>query len=201
MGGTVIAPLSMYEPVPQHWAEIALMAKELFGWSEWPVIQPPRPRSPLAPPGTLNTNAAETANLVVPLARASGEGLEGVRLRITAWPFRRQQDVTATLELLGGRSFVTIARLDAWPMDPHTNSRPNAKLAGVPTSIDGHHIHRFDDNAKLGKAAFAPHGNLPIARSAAGTIDSFRQFLAMVSIEFRIDGISDLPPPAWGDLL
>jgi hypothetical protein len=46
----------------------------------------------------------------MPLARRSGAGLEGVRLRLTAWPFRKEYDVTATLEAEGGRSFVTIGR-------------------------------------------------------------------------------------------
>jgi hypothetical protein len=108
-------------------------------------------------------------------------------------------EVTATLEMEGGRSFVTIARLDAWPADPHINpvSRRKVGLSQLPAQIDGHHVHRFRDNARLGISAFAPHGNLPIAAPIPDDLKSFRDFLRSVSREFRIDGLDQIDPPDW----
>ena len=188
--------------IPEHWREIATVAKEPIGWPTWPEIVLPKPRPKTASRNDLNTGAGNTTQIILPLARLSGEGIEGARIRITAWPFRRQFDVTATMEAPGGRSFVTIARLDAWPPDPHENvSRPHRQMLGVPAQVIGHHIHRFEDNARVGREAFAPFGNLPIARPIEGPIDSFRQFLDMVGKEFRIEGLADWPPPEWGELI
>jgi hypothetical protein len=190
------------EPVPEHWRTIASMAKEPLGWPVWPEIELPKPRTAQTR-ADLVTKTAECTRIVIPLARVDGEGIEGVRLRITAWPFRRQYDVTATLEVEGGRSFVTIARLDAWPPDGHLNgvSRQHRNLLNVPAEVIGDHVHRFEDNATLGRSAFAPHGNLPIARAIDKPITSFKQFLATVELEFNISGLRDWPSPQWGDLI
>jgi hypothetical protein len=129
-------------------------------------------------------------------------GLEGVRLRLTAWAFRRNIDVTATLEVVGGRSFVTIARVDAWPSDPHMNVRAR-KVSGLkhlPPQVDGCHVHRFADNAKMGGEAFGagPHGNLPVAAGIPNGLGSFRDFLRTVGVEFNIAGLDDVQPPeSW----
>jgi hypothetical protein len=137
----------------------------------------------------------------MPLARRSGAGLEGVRLRLTAWPFRKEYDVTATLEVEGGRSFVTIGRVDAWPSDPHINSiaRKHSALRHLPAQIDGHHVHRFGDNALLGRGAFAPMSNLPVAAPIEDRLQSFRDFLRIVGREFRIDGLSEFTPPRMAE--
>lgn len=108
--------------------------------------------------------------------------------------------MTATLEIPGGRSFVNIARVDAWPTAPHANVRAR-KLGGlrhVPPIVDGHHVHRFSDNARLGKDAFAPQGNLPIAVPVEQPLRSFTDFLRIVTREFRIDGLDGIEPPeSW----
>jgi hypothetical protein len=100
--------------------------------------------------------------------------------------------VTATLEVEGGRSFVTIARVDAWPPDPHVNAlaRRDPVLRRLPRIIEGHHAHRFADNARLGRRAFAPHANLPVAAPVRGKLRSFRDFARIVGEEFRIEGPS-----------
>lgn len=47
----------------------------------------------------LHSVAAETTEVVIPLGDVNGVGLEGVRLRVNAWAYRRLHEVTATLEL------------------------------------------------------------------------------------------------------
>jgi hypothetical protein len=67
----------------------------------------------------------------------------------------------------------------------------------VEWQLDGHHVHRFIDNARLGKAAFAPLGNLPAAAPLDETVGSFRDFIRVVRDEFRISGIDKCDPPDW----
>jgi hypothetical protein len=140
---------------------------------------------------------------MIQLADAGGIGLEGVRLRFTAWAYRREHDVTATLEVVGGRSHVTIGRVDGWPITPHQNlrARRHPVLRRIlPPEIVGCHVHRFDDNARLGRSAFGagPEANLPVAAQIPGGLKSFREFLLTVGREFRIDGLKDVEPPqSW----
>lgn len=136
--------------------------------------------------------------MVIPLADEHGIGLEGVNLRLTAWPYRPQQDVTATLEVPGGRNFVVIGRIDAWPPDPHMNARARGHPAcgHLPLKIDGSHVHRFADNAALGREAFGA-ANLPLAAPVNGRLQSFRDFLRICGEEFNIDGLDQLDPPDW----
>ncbi|MGY3341955.1 hypothetical protein ACVWZ4_004333 [Bradyrhizobium sp. USDA 4472] len=152
----------------------------------------------------LHTVAAETTEVIIPLADENGVGLEGVRLRLSAWAYRRQHDVTATLEVAGGRrSFVNISRIDAWPADPHFNTiaRKTAGLGHVPPVVEHCHIHRFEDNAKVGGIAFLPPHNLPIAVPFSEPLTSFRSFLRMVAQEFNIQGLDDFPAPPWQEYL
>jgi hypothetical protein len=196
----VILPLD----VPAQWRHIAEMPKEMLEWPTWPEVDPPAtgPRV-ITRRGQLHTTAGETVSLVIPLAERGGAGLEAVRLRLIVWPFRKEYDVTATLEVEGGRSFVTIARVDAWPPDPHINtvSRRHPALRRLPGMVEGHHIHRFLDNARLGRGAFAPMGNLPVAAPLEDDLRSFRDFGCIVEREFRIDGLSRLIPPNWQRLI
>lgn len=164
---------------------------------EWP--------DPLARAGSrareLNPTGGETISVVIPLAEAGGPGLEGVRLRLTVWPFRREHEVTATLEVEGGRSFVNIARIDAWPADPHVNGRARTDSVlrrRLPPVVEGHHIHRFADNARLGREAFAPDRNLPAAAQLDQDLRGFRDFLRIIQREFGIDGLEGISaPPSW----
>jgi hypothetical protein len=146
--------------------------------------------------------AGETIELLVALADEHGVGLEGVNLRIIAWPFKRHYDVSATLEVRGGRSFVSIARVDAWPPDPHLNARARGHPAcgHLPLQVDGHHVHSFEDNARLGRDAFGA-GNLPLAAPVDGRLEGFRDFLRIVGEEFNIAGVEQLDPPNWTVML
>jgi hypothetical protein len=171
-------------------------------WPVWP--EPPsfpRTKKGASIRGELNTKAAELLEAVVPLGDQHGIGLEGVRLRMTAWAFRRLDEVTATLEVEGGRSFVAIARVDCWPSDPHLNLRARkiTALKHLPTEIDGHHVHRFEDNARIGLSAFGPgpDGNLPAAAPLPQGLTSFRDFLRIVAKEFHIEGLDKIDPPNW----
>ncbi len=190
-------------PIPDHWEGIAHGKKTFLGWPQWPSIPPPPARKNPTSYGTVQTSAAEKLELVTPLADENEVGLEGVRLRLTVWAYKPLREVTATLEVEGGRNFITIARVDAWPVDPHINpvTRRKIGLSALPSKIDGHHVHRFGDNAKLGISAFAPYGNLPIAASIPDALHSFRDFLRTVSKEFRIKGLEQLDPPDWQVLI
>jgi hypothetical protein len=189
-----------FRPVPERWRQIAQAKKTIQTWPEWST--PPKAPPKNANRDDLNTAAAETIELTVPLADENGVGLEGVRLVIVAWPYRRLEDLTAVLQVPGGRSFTAIARLDAWAPDPHLNVRARnyPGLGHLPQEVGQHHVHRFDDNAKLGLEAFGSE-NLPLAAQITDRLESFRDFLRVVGTEFRIDGLDRLAPPDWSGLL
>jgi hypothetical protein len=202
-GGSKLASKKSTAPpiaVPESWRHIAEAPKSILGWPSWSKVVPlPTGSRVKTRAGELHTAAAETTEALFQLADATGVGLEGVRLRLTAWAFRRMSDVTATLEVPGGRAFVTIARVDAWPSSGHMNltARKHPALRHLPTEIQGCHVHRFADNARFGKAAFAPDGNLPVADEIPDGLQSFRDFLRTVSAEFRVDGIEQFNAPDW----
>jgi len=112
-------------------------------------------------------------------------------------------EVTATLEVGGGRAAVAIARVDAWPADPHMNTvaRKIAKIRALPAQIDGSHVHRFRDNARIGVRAFKPPFNLPAAAPIVEPLTSFRGFLRIVGQEFVIIGLEEFDPPPWQEYL
>jgi hypothetical protein len=189
------------DDVPHAWQHIANVPKTMLQWPTWSEAPPPPARGP-SPRGDINTRAADSIRAIAPLGEVGGPGLEGVRLRLTAWPFRREYDLTATLEAPGGRAFVTIARLDAWPPEPHVNTqtRRHPVLRHQPGIIETHHVHRFKDNARLGMRAFEE--NLPVADVLDDEIQSFRDFVRIVGEEFDIEGTGDIKPPeSWRGLL
>ena len=190
--------------VPSDWLRISEMAKEVVGWPAWPEADPsPSGARIVTRRNELHTAAGSTISVVIPLGESGGPGREAVRLRLAAWPFRREYDVTATLEVEGGRTFVTIARVDGWPPDLHINTvaRRHGALRHLPPVIEGHHVHRFTDNARLGRGAFAPMANLPIAAPIADRLRSFRDFAHIVENEFNIDGFNRFNKPNWQGLL
>jgi hypothetical protein len=190
--------------VPPEWQRIAEMSKTMLSWPTWPEIDPlPTGTRVVTRRNALRTAAGESISVVIPLAESGGAGLEAVRLRLTAWPLRREFDVTATLELEGGRSFVTISRIDGWPPDPHINTvaRRHPALRHLPNKIEGHHVHRFADNARLGRAAFAPIANLPAAAPIERELRSFRDFARIVEDEVRIEDFHKFSPPEWQRLI
>lgn len=190
--------------LPKTWLETVTVDKEPLGWPEWlGEDPPPTPRDGRTPRGEIRTTAAKRAEVVIPLGVVGGAGLEAVRLRLLAWRDRREHEVTATLEIEGGRRFVCLARVDAWPPDPHDNARRDiCRRLGILPTVDSHHVHRFQDNAILGFDGFAPLGNLPIARPIEGGNLSFRRFMEIVCLEFRVKGLEEFPPPPnWGSLI
>lgn len=194
--------------VPPEWRTIVERKKTIIGWPEWPAVPTLRsgPRVK-TPKDDVHTTATEETEVRFLLADENGVGLEGVRLRLCAWAFKRQCDVTATLEVVGGRSFVTISRVDAWPTSPHQNSYKALKklgLRGYSGEIPGSHVHRFYDNVKYGAEAFGggPEGNLPVAVAFPNDLQSFRDFLRSVGTEFNIEGLDEFPgPPGWQGLV
>lgn len=194
------------EDVPTEWSRIAERQKTIFDWSEWSDVVQPLPNSLPPKREELNTRAAETTDLILQLAHDQGVSIEGARLRIKAFAYRREHELTATLEVAGGRNRVTISRVDAWPSAPHRNykARQHGALRHLPPMVDGHHVHRFKDNAKLGRSAFLPTENLPAAVLVDERLVSFRDFLRVVASEFGIaaDDIDKIqPPPTWQLLL
>ena len=151
---------SIVTAIPSVWRQIVHRKKTALGWAEWSdVAAIPTGRKVRHRRDDVRTVSAEITEAVFPLADESGTGLEGVRLRLKAWAYRRNRDVTGTLEVIGGRNFVTISRIDAWPSDPHRNSFKalrKAALRGFPEEIPGCHVHRFDDNVKYGRKRLGP---------------------------------------------
>lgn len=185
--------------VPDAWRIIASQPKTILTWPTWSEVEPlPTGKGVTTSRFELHTASAETIEMMVPLADEGGVGLEGVRLRMTAWPFRREYDLTALLEVPGNRSGIAIARLDAWAPDPHMNvrARNHPGLGHLPAIVGEHHVHRFQDNVKLGMSAFGS-GNLPLAAQVTSRLESFRDFLRVLGDEFKIDGLDQLNPPNW----
>jgi len=194
--------------IPNGWRQIVQRRKTLIGWPDWsPVAALPTGKNVRPRRDDVRTVAAEVTEAVFLLADEKGTGLEGVRLRLNAWAYQRHKDVTATLEVVGGRKFVTISRVDAWPSTPHQNSYKALKRPGLKAlqgELPGCHVHRFDDNVRYGAEAFGagPEGNLPVATAFPNDLQSFRDFLRSVGTEFNIDGLDEFPsPPSWQGLI
>jgi len=141
--------------------------------------------------------AAETTEVVIPLGTREGSGIQGAQLRLNAFAYRRMHEITATLEIGHGRLAVPISRVDGWPADPHMNhmARKHARLRRVPAVVEGSHVHRLLDNARLGLKAFRPPHNLPIAVPLPEPLTSFRGFLRTVGREFNIVNLEEFDPP------
>jgi hypothetical protein len=192
--------------IPAAWRQTIECKKTVIGWPEWSEVHVlSTGKHVRTPRDDVHTVSAETTEVLWQIADEQEIGLAGVRLRFKAWAYRRQRDVTATLEVVGARSFVTIARIDAWPSDPHINSLAVLKKNGLkmfPVKVEGCHVHRFTDNAKYGVGAFAPEGNLPVAVPFPNGLQSFRDFLRSVKTEFNIEGLDEFPsPPSWQVIL
>ena len=93
-----------------------------------------------------------------------------------------------------------LSRIEWRPVRGHTNKKlgPNKKLHFK--QIKSTHCHGFSMNwnASLGEA-WGP--NLPIADAPPQDLDSYAALLAFASVEFRIEGMADLPAPPWEPLL
>lgn len=191
-----------------EWQQIVRQRKTIFGWADWPPVPTLRSGAKVkTPKDDIHTQANDQTEALFQLADEHGVSLEGVRLRLSGWAFRRNNDMTATLEAIGGRNFIAISRVDAWPTAPHGNSLKTLKKSGFkdfPWQIPGCHVHRFDDNARYGPEAFGPgpEGNLPVAAALPKDLQSFRDFLRCVAYEFNIEGLEEFPsPPGWQGLV
>jgi hypothetical protein len=194
--------------LPKEWREVVHRPKTIIGWPDWSDVEAlPTGKNISTRRNDIRTVSAEITDALFQLSDQNGTGLQGVRLRLKAWAYKRHSDVTATLEVLGGRSFVTISRIDAWPSDPHRNSfkvLKVPKLKGFPAELAECHVHRFDDNAQYGVVAFGagPEGNLPVAAALPNALQSFRDFLRSVGTEFNVGGLDNFPsPPSWQGLV
>jgi hypothetical protein len=194
--------------IPSGWRQIVERKKTVLGWPDWSAVASlPTGKKVKPRRDDVHTVSAETTEALFLLADDKGTGLEGARLRLSAWAYKRHKDVTATLEVVGGRNFVTIFRIDAWPSTPHQNSYKALKKPGfkdLQGEVPGCHAHRFGDNVRYGAEAFGagPEGNLPVARPFPFDLQSFRDFLRLVAVELNIDGLDDFPsPPSWQGLI
>lgn len=194
--------------VPDAWRQLLLQQKTIGNWPDWSKVVSLRSGSKVKTRrDDVHTASAETTEALFLLADENGLGLEGCQLRFTAWAYKRRTDVTAVLLAFGGRNFVAISRLDAWPTTPHSNGLKALKKPGLKhlaADIAGCHVHRFDDNLKYGPEAFGPgpEGNLPVAVAFPNDLQSFRDFLRCVETEFNIDGLENFPGPlGWQGLV
>lgn len=184
------------------WRGYLSQEKQLLDWPVWKpdrVVRERRKAAQVAGRQPLQSVSAERTQLLVQVMNTEGISIENVRVRIVAWTQRSMEDLTATFEVLYGQQWVCISRIDFAPPSPHTNMY--WKKFGLPPIVKGSHIHPYEDNAKLGEAAFVPLGNLPIALPLEDELDSFRDILKAIEVHFRVTGLSELSPPAWTERL
>lgn len=171
------------------WGRLHDMKKSIFNWPDWQTIKiPKQAKSPVR----LDSEISEREVLHVTLADGEMNVLQDMQLRIMAWKGRSNFDVTATLEV-ETNGWTCIARMEFWPSSPHTNTF--WRKLSQPARIVGSHHHRFHDNRRLGAIAFKPVGNLPSAIQFDDEPSSFRDILALIEREWRIDGASGLALP------
>lgn len=142
-----------------------------------------------------------TARLTLPLADASSVSIEGLLL-ILEFDALGARTGAAVLRL-GDRHDWHLGRFDFGEDETHSNRRA-IKLGGrgLPPFVRGTHCHAFGLNEPLGIDAFQVSGSLPAAVGISDIPPSFRQRMRLVSTEFNIDGLEDIPaPPLQGDLL
>lgn len=181
------------------WSDLTSRPKSVFGWPDWaklPITQHGRDNSNVESRSPLRSLLAERVELLLQLQDENGIALEGVRVRIAAWSHRYLQDMTATFEVLDtGDRWLCINRIDFLPPAPHHNK--HHRRFGISPEIYGSHIHRCEDNAKLGVEAFTPRENLPNAIPLDREPNSFKEVVDLISEHFNISGISELPAPDW----
>lgn len=187
-------------PLPKdctdRWGKLVAEPKTIGLWPDW-LEEPSPPKRKKLEESSVVSREAGRFILVVPLNDGAGVTIEGVRLRLHVPTRRLEMDMTATMESLDWQGEpCCIARLDANPTSPHTNSY--WRKLGVAPRIDGTHLHPFGLNAKLGREAFAP-GNLPVAEAMDDDIRNFRDFLRTVGKAFSIADTLNLPSPPWNE--
>ncbi|WP_152579325.1 hypothetical protein [Bosea sp. LC85] len=143
-----------------------------------------------------------TLKLHLALADDSGVSIGGLSLMLE-------------FDALGGRQGAAVlrfcdqsnwhlGRFDFGEEETHSNRRAISQgCSGVPALVRGSHCHQFGLNERLGADAFrATTGCPPAAIPIVDDPPSFRQRMRLVSAEFNIEGLDDIPPPPFqGDLL
>lgn len=185
-------------PIPPAWTSLVKQPKHLFGWPEWIISntwqEKPKQAKALSR-RPLRSNETERLSLTAQLQNENGFNIEDTRLHIEAYKYRPQRNVSATLQILDESEWRVLARVDWAPHAPHSNVHWR-KLA-LPSQVEGSHVHGFDDNAKLGRAAFQPFSNLPVARSLDVEPRHFKHFLSFVQEAFTAQGLSAIGDPPW----
>ena len=129
-----------------------------------------------------------------------GVTIEGLFLRVTALRSLPDQEVMVQLEYRPPHAAGdALCRLDWRPLRPHRNPMIGPKKLHL-LEIPGTHHHSFDLNWLDNKNCMRV-GNLPLAKSVDEDPSTFGQLLALVSKEFRISNLSEVPLPAWDLLL
>jgi hypothetical protein len=147
---------------------------------------------------TVNDSNRPRLEAVVRL-RSEGVSLEGLRLRANASIDFYDRDITMQLELLRWSSKFHLTRADFRPFSMHQNNR--RELKHLPRRIEAcvTHIHRFEDNVRLGVDAFrsVKIDNLPAAAPVEPAPGSVRDFLSVVAQCMSIGDCRDMPLPPW----
>lgn len=126
--------------------------------------------------------------------------IEGAEILLLMWRNRLMEDMTALMNTMHEGKMVCISRVDVRPSAPHANRF--WRRFGCPAHVDCSHIHPFDQNALIGRHAFDPHGNLPVAYPLEAEPEHLRDFLQVVERTFNVTGLEQLPPPpTQGSLL
>ena len=179
-----------------EWASLALRPKALFSWPDWQtpsVFVESKAAATRAGRSRFMSHEAERCRLHVQLMDESGAALEGMELLLMMWRNRPLIDMTAALNILHEGKFICIARIDARPEKPHTNIF--WRRFGCPPEIAASHHHPFAQNASIGRKAFDPYKNLPVAYPLDTEPEHLRDFLQVVEQAFKIEGLVNLPPP------
>jgi hypothetical protein len=186
-----------------EWGALAEGAKTLFSWPDWQsrrVYRESKKSAQVAGRLPFQSRETERYQLHVLLADTSGASIEGAALRIMVWRHRPMQDMTATLEATHQMKPVCLARLDVAPSGVHINRF--WRRFKCPPTIEGSHFHPFEQNALVGRSAFDPSENLPVAVPVDPEPQSFRDFVKVIGSVFNISETEKLPtPPAQESML
>jgi hypothetical protein len=172
----------------------SIYARQKFVF-DWPM---PDQWAPIRSDRSLFSNA----KLALPLSDETGVSIGGLQL-ILQFDAVGSQDGSVILHYCDRLNW-HLGRFDFGDSERHNNRRAMAAgVQGLLPMVEGSHCHSLLDNTRLGIDAFrAAAGCPPAARPIDDFPASFRQRMRLVSAEFNIDGLVELPPPPYqGDLL
>lgn len=181
----------------QAWVGMVDGKKALFGYPAWDELSPHAPRKidGKAPLPLFASRQAIQLEMKILLMDANDATIEGARLRFRVWVDRPMDDITLTFEALDRDGWHCISRIDVAPPGSHPNK--HWRRLSLEPMVEGSHIHRCKENARLGGIAFTAQENLPAAVALEAEPQSFRDICRVAEIEWNIDGLSNLEPPFW----